>query len=994
MPAVLINANPSFEEVGQGWSRPQWLSTGIEPTWDNTVAVHGERSLCFEMVPQRNLLFWQPFAWDRRASTLALKGWIREENLRGTSRPTVTVELVRQKDGKDVFSYVHAKPTGAIENGFREHAALVDIPDGVYALRLLLMAPKCGDGASGKVWFDAVTLTKVQKPDGKLEILKMSPGGTQGVYVTGEVPEIRLSCRSGRQERVAVALRCVVRNVDGRVVAEHQIFREWNPLEEFLECISLGRPCTEPGYYWVEGYLEENEVVQSKVQGGFVVTDARETRDPFFGFTGYGAPDKMLEAMAKLGAATCGYIFYPSSQNPQGTFHFEKNTAPLALRRKLGYRIVAGYNIQGSDHLRPAWLNDIAKRDAAVKGATRYSDDYIAAYRDFATALAQYARDKVDEVALIEEIDIAQHLTPLEHDSYLQIVQESAMAIHRVAPNLPVSSVGVASPDFNAKPPLRSMRHFWDKLGPYLDGISFDGYLEPNCFGKGYMTATPEKSGFRERMMEARKIAGDKMLAVDEAGWSILSDTPLDSPVWLDYAAVLQRTYILAKTIPCLRHYLYFKVINGPRQKDWLLFHEGGELPTPAAAAYGVVAHHLAFAQAPQEISLHRDIQAWSFRQENRTLLVLWSTSSSTCKLSWALPQATTGADFMGRKLQFPAGTVEMSLTGRPLYLWLDSPQKEVAQALSAGHYELPELQADFSRTSEGTATVALRNLTPQELAVTLQEDGRNLLLPVGRMVTIAVPMQPNHLVQATFLTKQHTYAYRRELPLEGIPMASKEPRDEGGQTERMASSTGGWTKALDGEQNLFPVDAAANRLWNGKTDLSAKVMLSHSIQGLRLVAVVMDDVAIRERTGARLWGTDSIQFAIHPGARSWNPQVSGWNGYTEKDWEFGLALTPDGAQLYCYQAPPASGKKDTLLKTTEIAFAVTPVGEHELRYDVTLPWNLLGMQGTSGEVFGFNLIVLDSDLPGQTCQYWLGLSPGIANGKQPEHFPRFILKR
>ncbi len=979
LPEIMLNANPSFE-TEEGWNRPDWLHNGIEAHYDNEVALHGKRSLRFDLLPDKPALYWQSFSWDSRPGSLRCTGWIRKENVRGTT-PVLTVEFVLKVNGKDEYKYAGTQPTGRHANGFQEYAAILSVPQDTFALRLELFTPQAPN-ATGRVWYDAVSLEKVHAPDGKLEIEQLLPGGDQGVYLPEDAPpELIAIVGNGHEQTAAAELRFQVWNCEKQTLFEATLPAEIPPLGSARVACRLPKMPEQPGYHWFSTTLIQNGEPLMRQTGGFILTEKQQKRDPFFGVTGYGFPDKMVTPMAKLGAGSCGYLLYFAyTENPRGTFHLDRHVAPLALRRDHGYRIIGAWNIQGSDHVRPSWLNPIAHRDMAVPNATCYSQEYIQAYADYARQMALFLRDKADEISLVEEIDIAQHLTPLEHDSYLAIVKASAQAIRDAAPELPVTSVGTASPDFNHNPPLEAMAHFWNELHPYLDGIAFDGYMTPNTFGEGRVATTPERNGYRSKLLKGLGMVQDaekKLFSIDEAGWAIVSATPLESPVWLDYAAVLQRTYILSKSVPGFRHYLFFKVINGIRAEDWYLFGDFGDMPTPAAAAYGVVAHNLAFAEAPKDVPLHRDIHAWTFRQGEKTLLTIWSSASGKVDLQWRLSAAADVSDFMGRRSTMPAGDATLTLTGRPLYLWFNAPQNTVCHDLSTARFELPELQADFSRTGREQATLALRNLTDAPLTVFLEETQQEHTIAPNQMATISVPVDATETATASCRTAKRRYLFRKSVPLLEVP----------------SHGDGALELTLDRQEHLHPVDAYANGLWTGPEDLSVKIALQQENGGLHLVATVRDDVATRERDGASLWGNDCIQFAIHPNAASWDAELTGRPGYTPHDWEFGMALTPKGPQLFCYQAADSSKRKGSLVHDAEMPFEITPLPNGDLRYEVRIPWQWLRMKGAPGEVFGFSLLVMDSDRSGQTSNYWMALSEGIANGKAPEKFPRFILK-
>ncbi len=981
---LALNGDPSFEQSQGGWNVPPWFSaaTAVQPQFDDSTAAQGKRSVRFDLEPGKTLLFWQSFALHPGIERYRVAGWMKKAEVRGVT-PDIRLEMVSKgTDGKEKYQYCVAQPTGRTANGFAEYAAVAPVAPGTFAVRLQLFAPRGGVGTSGRVWFDAVTLSKASDSGGKLVLELVRPGGDHGVYVRGEAQKISVVATNNTDQTQNAEITMTLRDHTGKLLHDDRRRQSLSPGEtaEIFSTIDPG--LNDCGFYHIEGSIQAPGMLASRSYGALVITENRARRDPFFGFTGYGAPDSILTAMAKLGAGTCGYIVYVSSQNPQGVFQFERYTAPLALRRQLGYRIVAGYNIQGSDHVRMPWLNAIARRDLE-SGAANYSEEYFASYRDFARAIGGYLRDKADEISLIEEIDIAQHLTRFEHDSYIRIVRESARELKKSAPELPVSSIGVASPDFNANPPLAAMKHFWKELSGELDAIGFDGYITPNCFGEGRTAGTPESNRYREKLVEIAKLsrdAGKQYFSMEEAGWSMVSTTPLSSRAWLDYAAILERTLILSKSVPEMKHYLYFKVTDGQRLEDWNIFIGQGTVPTAGAAAFGVVAHNLAFAVNPEPVILHQELHIYLFDQDGKTLSTLWSTAPGGTRFRLTLPDDTELSDFMGKRRMLPAGPTDLELTGEPLYLWSGAGRDAVRQALRGAAFSLPEIQIDAFRSGRDAVTVALLNLTdrPQHAAVTIAERQQTVALKARELQLTVLSGVDCSRPETPIAVHTANHAYTLKKALRAIAISGETPRDG---------------IRLSGEETLYPVDALANHLWTGPDDLSAEIRMHYDRENLYLEVNVRDDVRIRERTGARLWGSDAIQFAVNPGGDALSPALTGKPGYGPGDWEFGMALTPEGPQLYCYHAPPGNPLSGKLVPPEQIHYSIADRDAETTCYQVALPWALLGMKGESGALFGFNLIALDADRAGQSSNYWMGLSAGIANGKQPDCFRKFILE-
>ena len=59
--------------------------------------------------------------------------------------------------------------------------------------------------------------------------------------------------------------------------------------------------------------------------------------------------------------------------------------------------------------------------------------------------------------------------------------------------------------------------------------------------------------------------------------------------------------------------------------------------------------------------------------------------------------------------------------------------------------------------------------------------------------------------------------------------------------------------------------------------------------------------------------------------------------------------------------------------------------------YETTLPWSLLNIpEPRPGTVMAINLIANDND--GHGRGYWMGLTPGIGEAKNPQAYREFIV--
>jgi hypothetical protein len=166
----------------------------------------------------------------------------------------------------------------------------------------------------------------------------------------------------------------------------------------------------------------------------------------------------------------------------------------------------------------------------------------------------------------------------------------------------------------------------------------------------------------------------------------------------------------------------------------------------------------------------------------------------------------------------------------------------------------------------------------------------------------------------------------------------------------------------------------AENGGWSGADDLSAVVTARYDANALHLHADVTDDVFSQEFALGDVWKGDSIQLAVDP-AWARRPDLSGAV-------EFGLALTPDGPQVYRWTPPAGVVPGATLIVNRRGNVA---------SYEATIPWRELGISAVHPpQTMGFALVVNDND--GGRRDGWLAYGDGIATEKRSDRYGTLTL--
>lgn len=158
----------------------------------------------------------------------------------------------------------------------------------------------------------------------------------------------------------------------------------------------------------------------------------------------------------------------------------------------------------------------------------------------------------------------------------------------------------------------------------------------------------------------------------------------------------------------------------------------------------------------------------------------------------------------------------------------------------------------------------------------------------------------------------------------------------------------------------------------NGLEDFSGKLWSTYDNNNLYLYARVHDDVFSQPNQGDAIWGGDSIQFAVSAGMPGENLQ---W-------YEYGMALTPLGPELYRWMAPQG-------VDTGSIANPNLQVTRDETAkdtiYQLALPWSELAPIVPSDGILSLSILVNEND--GNGRRGYVEWGSGIGSSKQSSLF-------
>jgi hypothetical protein len=183
----------------------------------------------------------------------------------------------------------------------------------------------------------------------------------------------------------------------------------------------------------------------------------------------------------------------------------------------------------------------------------------------------------------------------------------------------------------------------------------------------------------------------------------------------------------------------------------------------------------------------------------------------------------------------------------------------------------------------------------------------------------------------------------------------------------------------------------AARKLWAGPADLSMKVWLAWDDANLYFAAKVVRDHFIQDQTGSRIFAQDGFQLAFDTLSDAIPPEFGGRRGFDDDDYQYGLALTKNGPESYCWIASKTNA--DMAGKPAVFKPVIVRASDTVVDYEVAIPWSALApLRPEAGAGFGFDLNYTAANAPGDWQKYWMQLTPGLSEGKDPSLYRRFIL--
>lgn len=561
-----------------------------------------------------------------------------------------------------------------------------------------------------------------------------------------------------------------------------------------------------------------------------------------------------------------------------------------------------------------------------------------------------------------------------------------------------------------------------------------------------YVDGTEPEGQFIERVAAFVKYLkdtgrGDMPVFVTEFGWCAeIGD-------WQKTIGELERSQYAPRSIALLAaqpldaiEYFVFKHISKPGKPGYSMLYSD-DTPTPTYVAYVNTLHWLSWTQRGdgRRFAFSPRLNFTLFHNHDRDTGVAWNTDGpARLTLPWAPSRMT---DSLGRPL--PVEGASLAVGPAPVFFELpDSralfdaktlPAKAVAPGTRVklpwpGSLAAPEMtlegdqaviaadatSGDYSvlgKVGDAYEVQPIRVLAPLSVEgpdFTLSPNGRRLIAttrvesPISEEVRVTVRITLDDGTVAE--TKANLKPNRVSRVGVAIPGFEPGRRYQGKLTAFLEGNiVGRFEKDIDQTYLFCPVVSTVDWSaipavdisgWNpfptalAPSDCSARFKTAVTAEGFRLFVEVADDVHDQTQTPANLWNGDSIQFAFDVDAdKEWQPNNVG-NGYNgHRIFEYGVALSSADRQPLVWRwradAPgfTAASEEPRILARLGRQGNVT-------RYDITLPWPVLGLSAppAPGSNLGFSLVVNDLD-GGNDKRHGLRIFGGISESKNPEKF-------
>ncbi|MFZ2653781.1 MAG: sugar-binding protein [Victivallales bacterium] len=885
--------------------------------------------------------------------------------------------------------------------------------------------------ADGSLPESEVNLLKnVKAGKEEVSIHKIYPLGEKGLFIQGEPVVFALEVKNGYAEDKEITLGATVKDFFDETVCKKEVILKLEPLAVSKHQITLPGQ-KKLGFYSVDMFLKKDMPSLPGRVSSFCIVSPPETNDPFFGSSSFRYTRPMADAMRLIGMGTVMVMTgWASVEEEKGVYDWDKMDSEVDFWLSKGFRVIGTVMNQQPDFSHP-WVTPLWARKEAEKrreqGGSPWPEEYFQRHGKFAEKLADHYKDRIKVWYMMNEINIPMRDAAKAEEAmeyYINMVRAFSDGARRADPECKIAGLGVSGAgEINAHPPYPDARKIWGRIHSCLDWFCPHPYPSPRTFGPGLRVPTPE-SFFRQALLDAVDVVrpnGKLNIGVTENGMSIVRGLPLGSPYQKEWAKYLARTMIIARSVPEMRFLAQFTVNDCEEGLGnyglWELSGGGSAgaaaraglepaWPRPGVSAYATVSRFLNNVTEPEELNPHKDIFGYAFRKKDGgSIVALWTVSNEPVSFLIESEEEVRVHDLMGNKVKtLSKGTNELFLTDAPLFLVSNENGDKLAGAVKKGSFSLPLIRADARLVDINNLVVYVLNQVDSDLKLEIAVNPLKGASFVNGMKGVTIPANGKLPVEfelkdaditllngstfsAKIIAEGRTAMVEEYLDLFTVARMKEKVVIDGDLSEFQTLVP----IIIDNTSYLTPPDAAPGGLWTGPGDLSFKVWTAYDENYFYFAASVTDDVFIQEHTGYMTWAHDGFSLAFDTANDALSPATGGTQGYDGNDYEFSIALTKKGPQVYCQVA--SEERKELKKNLMDFPLAVKKTGKTVTNYELAIPLkDLLPLKAKKGGCFGFNFVYCDQDSPGGgIAPYWMGLTPGIHGGKDPSAYKTFI---
>ena len=807
----------------------------------------------------------------------------------------------------------------------------------------------------------------------------------RNLFQHDETPELSFELKNPADREVSLKVRFTTVDYFGKKVLQSE--KEFKipakgKISEILHYSELGKP----GFYCTTA-----EWRSGRAQASFVkVGPVPKKKDPLFGISFYcGKSSRSLERLNLMAAGSAGVDFNWIHWVKAKPDKFAECLKTLEALRNYGIEPIGGFEMHYGTWKADAWKRWMPKGivPAGQKEPTiqQLKDVLVPFIEKLVTLYKPYIKTWF----LGGEVDCGGQLYPSAVPVYIEMINFTYPAIKKANPDAVVGGPGVGGG--RAYPRFPWLKKLLPQIKNSMDGFAMDTYTNGQQYGKGYITMNSEEADLRNMMRELWQLAeksGMKFIAIAEKGPCIVRTTPLDSPLGISMANIVARDYILLKTVPQVRYWLYYRPDNwNPKNKiDWGMWEK--ENPRQVVSAYAATARIMAFAEFVKELPIHRDIPCWIFRKGGKYFAALWYNGREKLKVKLPDSIPAEAKDVQGNPVSIKDHT--LYLGEAPVYLYAKDVEtlEKLLKNAAAG---VSELVFDIDRQQAGKTILMVKNLSGHKIDLALKsaeipggqkiQFGDRISLAPGEIRTLVKPVGADSVVFHLETGSGRKYTASAKLKPVIVPMVKSFAELEQKATPQL----------LNDPVRQVPCheDLSNHGNYTGLDDLSAVFRLGYDRQHLYLEVRVKDDIHLNDNVPARIFNGDCIQFAIDSNRDAKMKKMRGIKGCSDDDFNFVSALAKGKPYTHCYTA-----SKETLAKLRGKTYQLKPEITRDEKtkttlYRVKLAFaDLAPLKSEKGRNFGFSLILFDRDSP--LSYHSMEYTAGVSQPVDPSKYPAF----